>query len=82
MLVVSYLASVFASFTAACTHHTFEDVVIIIGAFVSWYDWNFHILQVVWQLGLALNSEGKNAGSDRLLPFIVNCFTTTSAYER
>lgn len=82
MLGVTYLASVSASFTASCTHHTIADVVIVtITAFVSWYDWNFHILQVVWQRGVALNSEGKNAGSVKLLSFIVNCFTTASANE-
>jgi hypothetical protein len=83
VLGVTYLARVSASFIAACTHHTIADVVtVIIAAVFSWYDWNFHILQVVWQLGFALNSEEKNTGSVKLLPFIVNCFTTASANER
>jgi len=59
---VTYLASVSASFVASCTQHTIVDAIIaIIGAFVNWYDWNFHILQVVWQLICGLNSDGKNA---------------------
>ena len=70
MLGVANLARVFASFRAACTHHTFMDVVlvIIIAAFLCWYDWNFHILQVDWQLVCVLKSEGKNIVSVMLLP--------------
>ena len=68
MLGATYLARVSASFIVACTQHTFANVVIVIriAAFVSWYDWNLHILQVVWQLGFALKSEGKNTGSVRV----------------
>ena len=65
VLGAAYLARVSASFTAACTNHTLEDVVTVISisAIFNCYDWNFHILQVVWQLGFVLNSEGKNTGS-------------------
>jgi hypothetical protein len=65
VLGATYLARISLSFLAACTNHTFADVVrvIDIAAIFSCYDWNFHILQVVWQLGFFLNSEGKNTGS-------------------
>jgi hypothetical protein len=63
VLGFAYLASISASINAACTNHTVKDVVKVnvSPTVFTGYDWNFHILQVVWQLG-ALNPEGKNIG--------------------
>jgi hypothetical protein len=66
---VTHLARVLTSRIAACTYHTITDVVIVlaVAAVFSRYDWNFHILQLVWEKNFFLDLEGKDTDSVILL---------------